>query len=177
MKEEKIIMYDSEEAASQKTLTGWVSANGRYWGKDEHMARYDGCTHKKCECGNATEKSWIRCEECRHKSDVERFNKLPFKEWDESENVCTWDGDKYFFHVDDVIEYMEENDLKEIDLLICEPIEYSLIDFEQITGSEVHEDWEPEVELEKAVNKLNKVIKELKPHSWQPGKIRTNYKI
>ena len=43
----KIILPESPEAASIQTVTGWVSSNGRYWGNDEHMARYDGSTHRK----------------------------------------------------------------------------------------------------------------------------------
>ena len=39
---EKIVTYDSAEAASIQTVTGWVSRSGRFWGNDEHMARYDG---------------------------------------------------------------------------------------------------------------------------------------
>jgi len=46
---EKIVPYDSAEAASIQTVTGWVSRSGRFWGNDEHMARYDGCTHRKCD--------------------------------------------------------------------------------------------------------------------------------
>ena len=35
---EKIVPYDSSEAASIQTVTGWVSRSGRFWGNDEHMA-------------------------------------------------------------------------------------------------------------------------------------------
>lgn len=38
---EKIIPYDSAEAASIQNVTGWVSRSGRFWGNDEQMARYD----------------------------------------------------------------------------------------------------------------------------------------
>lgn len=47
-KEKKIIPYDSPEAASFKTVTGWVSSDGIFCGNDEHVARYRGCTHIKC---------------------------------------------------------------------------------------------------------------------------------
>ena len=36
---EKIVPYDSAEAASIQTVTGWVSRSRRFWGDDEHMAQ------------------------------------------------------------------------------------------------------------------------------------------
>jgi hypothetical protein len=111
MTEEKIIMYDSPEAAEQITLTGWISKgkDGQFWYKDEHMARWAGCTHKKCDCGNVMKKSYTMCETCRAKAARERYLKLPFKEWDRVEPVTESWGDKYFFNEEDLIEYMMEN--------------------------------------------------------------------
>ena len=47
MAEKPIIMEDSPEAASIKTVTGWVSRTGRFCGDDERMARFDGSTHNR----------------------------------------------------------------------------------------------------------------------------------
>ncbi|KGB00537.1 hypothetical protein DR73_495 [Enterobacteriaceae bacterium ATCC 29904] len=44
---EKVVMMDSPEAASIQTLTGWVDRQGRYWGKDEHQARWCGAMQKQ----------------------------------------------------------------------------------------------------------------------------------
>ena len=41
---EQIIAYDSAEAASIQTVSGWVSRAGRFFGNDEHMARHDVTT-------------------------------------------------------------------------------------------------------------------------------------
>ncbi|MEB2744543.1 hypothetical protein [Citrobacter portucalensis] len=49
MKTEKIVMMDSDEAASIQTVTGWVDRQGRFWGKDENQARWCGATHRKCK--------------------------------------------------------------------------------------------------------------------------------
>ncbi|EKB5404420.1 hypothetical protein OOP60_004875 [Salmonella enterica] len=46
---EKIVMMDSDEAASIRTLTGWVDRQGRFWGNDEYQARWCGATHRKCK--------------------------------------------------------------------------------------------------------------------------------
>lgn len=48
MREVKVVMYESTEAASIEAVTGWVDPHGRFWGKDEHMARYCGSTHRHC---------------------------------------------------------------------------------------------------------------------------------
>lgn len=50
MPEQKpIIMYDSPEAASLKTVTGWVYEDGRLFGQDENLARFCDATHRSCK--------------------------------------------------------------------------------------------------------------------------------
>ena len=49
MTDKKRILYDSPEAASVQTVTGWVSSRGMFCGNDEHMARHHGSTHRVCE--------------------------------------------------------------------------------------------------------------------------------
>lgn len=51
MTDKKRILYDSPEAASVQTVTGWVSSRGMFCGNDEHMARHHGSTHRVCEKG------------------------------------------------------------------------------------------------------------------------------
>lgn len=171
-------MYDSPEAAEQITLTGWVSGGDQiFWYKDEHMARWGGCTHLKCECGNIMEKNYTKCDTCRHKSAVERYNALPFREYN-GEPVVEWDGDKYFFNEEDIIEYCEENELTSIKLLFCEENSWTTIDTDywcDIIPSD--NDLELPKELQVALDNLNAVIETLPVASYSPGKIRTEYKI
>ena len=180
--EDKIIMYDSPEAAEIQTLTGWVSKGStpntiRFWGKDEHMARWSGCTHVKCECGHIHEKTWTKCPHCREIAQRERYNALPYKEYDGKSPVVLWDGDTYFFSEDELIDWMEDedNEIEEVELLYCDPIKYSHIDC-GYWGNDAHEDWEPPKGLQDRIDALNEYIDTLLPHSWQPGKIRTSYK-
>lgn len=180
MKDEKIIMYDSPEAATYVTnIEGWIDINRRFFGKGEdgeRMARYSSHTHKTCECGNKMEKGWTKCNECRHKSSIERYNARPFKEWDGTEPICTWDGDRYFFSKEDLIAYMEDNEETAIDLLICDPVNFRRIDLDTI-ADDTHEGWEPEKELCDKIDEFNAYLKTLPPHSWMPGKVRTSYKL
>jgi hypothetical protein len=171
-------MYDSPEAGRLVTVTVWEidNPNGIIYTPKEETARYNNCTHKLCECGKPMGKFYTKCESCRQISARERYLKLPFKEWDFKEPVVVVDGDDYFFNLDDLNDYMDENHMEEIDLLICEPIKYSCIDTETL-ASEAHEDWEPTRELELKIKEFNDYIKSLPPHSWMPGKVRTTYKI
>src|SRR6185295_16106581 len=127
MKENKIIMQESDEAATFRTdISGWVSSTGRFFGngKDgERMARYEGSTHHLCDCGKAAEKAYISCSECRRKNSNDRYNALPFVEWDGKTPLTEWDGDKYFFNEEDIYQYCENNEINssELMLVICKP--------------------------------------------------------
>ncbi len=177
--ETKTIILDTDEAAaSQKTVTGWVSRNGRFYGKDEQLARWDGCTHKVCEkCGNQHEKTWTCCENCRRKNALERYQKYPFKEWDGKEPVCMFDGDKYFFSEEDIEMYLEDNEElqpEDLRLVICEP-NYAHEISEDWWADDLPEDGEMPKALSDKIDELNKFIKTLPPLSYSPGKVRTEY--
>lgn len=180
MEDKKVIRYDSPEAAQFKTgISGWVSSDGRFWGKDENMARYTGCTHVLCkDCGAATEKHYTRCEACRQKFSVESWAALPFRAWDGKAPICTHDGEIYFFTEEDLIDYLDENKLKGSDVMLvfCDPVNYYELDY-NYWGDEAHEDWEPPKELVEAVEKVNDLIRTLPAHSWTVGKIRTSYSL
>lgn len=177
--EEKIIMYDSPEAGRLVTVEAWEvdNPNGKLWTKNEHSARWNNCTHMKCECGGVREKSYTICPECRLKKARERYLELPFKEWDGVSPVCTSNGDEYFFDEESLIIYIEEledQQTTEVSLLYCDPIYYNPINYDRV-AEDTHDEWEPPQALIDEVNKFNEFIKTLKPHSWRPGKIRTSY--
>jgi hypothetical protein len=171
----KIILDTSDEAAKIVTLTGWQSSDGRFWGKDERAARYSGCTHKQCECGGLMERHWLKCAECRHKAHAERFNALPFKEWN-GEPVCTWDAQKYFFDEDDLIEYCEDNELTEVDLLFCVENNWRQVD-DDYWSDYMPEDSDGDFpkQMQEALDNLNKIIQTLPAQSYSAGKVRTKY--
>ncbi len=178
--EEKIIFPDSPEAATYKAnIEGWVSSTGHFFGKGqgaEQAARYKGSTHARCDCGGAAKHPYTACEDCRHKNRIKRYNELPFKEWDKQEPVCLYDGDEYFFSEEDLAEYLVEREMNgsDIMLVICEPIEFSVIDYETIAPA-VHEDWEPNAKLVNLVKDFNNSLRQLSTNTWMPGKTRTSY--
>ncbi len=75
----KVVMMDSDEAASIQTLTGWVDRQGRFWGDNEHQARWSGSTHRKC--GKHPEQhpaypSNSYCESCRKEDRRAKFAEM-----------------------------------------------------------------------------------------------------
>lgn len=175
----KIIHYDSDEAAKIVTLTGWLSSDGRFWGQDEHMARYSGCTHQKCDCGNITERGRTKCDDCSNKLHIERYNKKPFKEWDSQQFVYCEHYDKYFFNKGDLDDFIEEEeiDAQSLMLVICDPQNFGELnnDYWEDVLPENGDGELPKL-LQEAVDNLNKIINTLSPASWIPGKYRTEYK-
>lgn len=180
---DKIIMYDSEEAASLKSITGWVSSTGQYWGKDEHMARYAGSTHKNCECGRGIHmKHYTCCDTCIAERSRKRYLELPYQEYNGTFPLAEMDGDKYFWDEDDLIQYFEDlteddqDPLDYIDLVHCAPQYASQIGmdhWEDITPED-HEEIGTK-EFQEKLDELNKIITDMPPVSWMPGKIRTTY--
>lgn len=172
MSEEVIIFEDSADAAQIKTVTGWVSRIGRFWGDDERMARYDGCTHRRCDCGEVFE---IRsyCRKCSSKRDREKYLSMPRKVWS-GEPICLYDGDKYFFEEDELLYYCEENECqpKDLDLVFCTPEFAKEIDPNDYYSDELPEDGEVPPAIAEAFQKLNAAIMECKdPLCWYPGKV------
>ncbi len=92
----KVINYESAEAASIQTVTGWVASNGSFWGNEEHMARYVGSTHRLCEKnpehGVHETRGW--CKRCHEERMQARYDAMPRKEYDGSP-IVVYDGEDY----------------------------------------------------------------------------------
>lgn len=178
--ENKVIMYESPEAASVKTITGWVSSSGRFWANDEHMARYCGSTHKLCECGNRMTKSYIICQACRDSKATEKYLAMPFEKYT-GQPVWSASCHEYFFTEESIREHAHFNEIENLDdlqLVICVPQYIEPIDldwlFEDLAPEELGlADYAPEI-FQKFVE-VNKFIEE-KKHiaSWIGGNVRTS---
>jgi hypothetical protein len=178
MKTETIVMFDSPEAAKQVTVTGWVSRDGWFYGDDERIARYAGCTHRKCEtCENTVIKGRIYCDSCTHKRTVARYDALPTKEWDGETPLCCFDDDRYFFDWESVEEYCEDNEttVEDLMLVICDPVKPRHFDTE-LFADYLPDDGEAPDEVVAALDVLNAAIDKAPPFSWYPGKVRPIFK-
>lgn len=174
--EEKIIMFDSEEAATFKTgLSGWVSSRNHYFGNGrdaEKNARNDGSTHKLCDCGAIIRGGYSWCDSCNSRKSRERYEKLQEVEWDGITMLADWHEDRYFRDEDEVLEYCENNDVapEELRLVLCEENHYTEVDVSAIAPEDqCPEDWDGDlpVTIQEALDNLNKIIREYKkPFSW-----------
>ena len=178
MKTETMVLFDSPEAATLQTVTGWVSRDGRFYGNDERIARYAGCTHRKCEsCDNVVDKGHIYCDVCTTKRTAEKYAALPTKEWS-GEPLCTYDDDRYFFDWESVEDYCEDHDTKPEDLMlvICDPVKPKHFDSDLFTDY-LAEDGEVPDGILAALDVLNTAIDNAPPFSWYPGEVRPTFKI
>lgn len=174
MPEEKVIMLESAEAAELKTVTGWVSANGRFWGNDEDMARFDGATHRQCKQNPEHPIHSVRgyCSVCHEENRAKVFAKMPVKPWS-GEPLVIFDGDQYFFDEDSLLDYLldEDVDIAELRLCICEPNMPREIDPADLFCDDLPEDGEiRDGDLLAAFEFLNEMIRKSEPLSWSEGK-------
>lgn len=169
------IHYDSSEAAQHKTVTGWVSASGRFWGDDERMARYDGATHRNCTtdgCGTLIEINSLYCPACLGLRRVAKYNAMTKVGWDDTTPLYSDSRQIYFMSRSDLIDHLREHPEDTVDslqLIICDPNEASELDPAEIFSDEVPEDGEVPNELAEAFEALNAVIRACPPLSWSPG--------
>lgn len=171
VKDQKIVMRDSDEAAKQVTVTGWVSRNSRFYGEFEDLARYDGCTHVKCSrCDKPCEKGWTACSDCRDIKDREKYDAMPKARWDGVQMISA--GDDYYYDLESFLEHCEDEGVEPADLLplLCEP-NYAREVEPDFWCDELAEDGELPAELEAALEALNTVIRQHRfVLSWSPGK-------
>lgn len=170
--DKKPVLYESDEAASLQTVTGWVSRTGHFWGKDEHMARYDGSTHRTCSQnpahGVVETHGW--CRMCRDERMDAKFAAMPRRAYD-GEPVAVFDGDTYFFDAESIADWLVDNDIEPEDarLVFCKPNMASEIDPYEHFRDDLPEDGEVSDRLMAAFDALNAAIRDEPPLSWYPG--------
>lgn len=174
MRTREIVRYDSPEAARQVTVTGWVSLHGRFYGNDEHIARWDGCTHTVCDCGELADKGYTRCERCRAAAIVKQWEAMPIVEWDGETPFCEHDGDRFFFDEDSFYDWCDDEgiDPTEVRLVLCEGRRFRTVDTDYWCD-DLPEDGELPDAIRDALDALNAAIRAHdKPAAWYPTKQR-----
>lgn len=177
MQEQRIILNTSDESASKKTVTGWVSRTGRFFGEDERAARWDGCTHITCECGTPCERGRLCCKECRSVKAHQRYLDLPFEAWDGATPVYSNSTDKYYFDMESLHDDAQDNPGLDFQLVICKPnygrqVEDCYFEDELPDDRGLSDILSKEaIEL---IDKLNLLLA-VTVMSWSPGNVRTEY--
>ncbi|MBX9753658.1 MAG: hypothetical protein K2X80_02810 [Pseudomonadaceae bacterium] len=174
MSEKNVIMYDSPEAATLQTITGWVSSDGRFYGSDEALARYAGSTHRQCAANpnHSIYETRGYCQVCAEEKRQAQFKAMPRKPWN-GEPLVLFDGDRYFFDLDHLRDYIVDEGIKVADLqaCICEPNMASEIDLEDYFVDDLPDDGEiNDDDILAAGELLNEMIRKAPPLSWSQGK-------
>jgi hypothetical protein len=173
MSERKIILASDDDAASIQTVTGWVSRLGHFFGNDERTARYDGSTHRKCDgCGAIIERNCY-CRDCYVKKEAEKFNNMDHKEWNGTDALYSQAHDRYFFDLDELDQYCEDEETtpESLMLIICTPTYANAVSPADIYEGDLPEDGEVPSEVQAAFDELNERLTENKTIlSWYPGK-------
>ena len=172
--QKKIVMFNSPEAASLQTVTGWVSADGRFFGQDESLARFCGATHRQCKNNPDHPPHEVRgyCAQCHTEKRAKVFAAMPTKDWD-GEPLVDFDGDQYFFDADSLRDHLIDGDvsLSNLRLCICEPNMPREIDPSDVFSDDLPEDGEiRDDQLVAAFDLLNEMIRKAEPLSWSQGK-------
>jgi hypothetical protein len=171
------IFEDSPEAATPITVTAWKSRTGHIF-LEERAARYNGATHRRCQCGGTVAMNDRMCYPCREKHDVERWQ----KSW-EAGGKLVWDGetpiysdawDRYFFDfeslIDSFTDYEDSYDTSKEEgrFYLCKSVYAREVDVDYWCD-DLGEDNDLPSELYKALEAFNATIKAYgKPLSYTP---------
>jgi hypothetical protein len=149
--EKKAILPEDPEAAKRTRMAGWISRDGYFYpdkqtnADAESLARANGSTHKRCECGVVFEKCcWIKCPACRAKEEAERVANFPRQEWDGSSPLYSEAYDLWFYSYSQVEDFLADKlaeqqaegirdeeetlDFDDLDPRICEPVKVRQLD-------------------------------------------------
>ncbi|MDP2643703.1 MAG: hypothetical protein Q8P24_02070 [Desulfobacterales bacterium] len=175
---EKIILNtDSEAARHVWNLSGWMSRDGIFYGKNEEAARWRGCTHVKCKgCASPTPKHRVYCDGCAKIRAIARHNQRERAEWDEKGMIYSESADQFFSSFYEVDDYLEGSggkggakEMEALRLVICEPVFLSEVT-EDYWDDDLPENGELPESIKDALEEFNRALREVGPVSWVPGR-------
>ena len=175
MTDKKRILYDSPEAASVQTVTGWVSSRGMFCGNDEHMARHHGSTHRVCEknLDHGEHETRGYCEVCAREGRAAQYETLPKRPYDGTFPLTVWDCDEWFYDADHLIGYLVDNDIRPEDaaLVACRSVAFRDLNEEDIIDSSGAEDYDLPDDVRKALDAFNAVLEQASSNLFEADKI------
>lgn len=178
--QQETIIY--EDAAEETTITGWKCKTcNRFYGADEHMARWCHAMDlpcKGCETGRV-KKHHTYCNACQAKADLERWLKMPESDWDGASVLAVWRDDKYFFHIEDLADYLddevdEEAKLEDMRLVICRRIYPPSFCLAEYSGDYLPDDMADDFHTTEIDEAVNKFITDHFPPVYEPINVRAS---
>lgn len=169
--DEKVILPDSSEAAWPINITAWQSNKGNIY-LDEHVARYDGSTHRICKRGHLISKQGY-CEICVPLDNQEEYATYPKQKW-KDEPLYSMALDQWYFDKNSVIDVMSETgqSAQELMLVIGEPKNAYEIDPDEYFEEHLPDGINVPDEIAEAFNTLNDAIRNCaNPLCYYPSNI------
>lgn len=174
MADQETIRY--EDAAEVVTVIGWACKTcRRWWGDDEHLARWCCATDLPCECGGRKRKTYTVCAGCRERKAEERWAARERREWDGELPLFAVGLDEFVFDEDRLVELVHEHG-DGLRLLFCRPVYAREVEAD-LWYDDLPEDWDLDSVpwLADAVDALNETIRAKRqadePVSWRPGDV------
>jgi hypothetical protein len=182
---DKTIRY--EDAAERRTVEGWTCKKcRRWWGDDEHMARWCCSTDQPCACGGRRDKTYTLCGACRQRKDDEKWFSRERRPY-EGGYLYSESLSRYFDDADDVLDWLagedddsQHRDYESLRLLLCEK-EYA----QEIDGDDHFADLLPEdctlddvaADIAEAIGAVNDVISKRRAEGRQVSWMSSKYAV
>lgn len=134
MNKTKPIRY--EDTAILTEVAGWVCTEcQRFWGDEEHMARWCCATDLPCDCGQRHTNLKTKCDEClevdRQNREKGKFNKAGTVDYDGNPFIVRGE---FYEYLDDYEQDVQEG--------TCEPAEFAFMTVQLSLTLSAHEIWE-----------------------------------
>ena len=171
---EEVILPGDPRAATWKTVSGWVSRDGRFYGGEERAARYAGSTHAICyTCGVTCRKGYTKCEKCIEACKDEQWAKMERREWDGAQMLYSQTADGWFASPDEALDWMADDEerpqtLEEMRLVLGDPVGVRPLDG-SYCADQLADDCEEPKEVAEAMDAFNRAVSGI-VLSWRPGK-------
>lgn len=190
MSTDEVIKYDDPELVERReiedqsgeTITYWITSDGKLI-SDEHMARYEACTHRPCsneDCDNYARKAYTICKECRQEKRDRKYREMDEEPWPEDNRpVMIYGGDTYFHDPGEFRDWCLDRQIH--------PEDVRLVHTESVGFPRVHpywffEDYIPrgqsvndlDQEIWDAIDQLNEIIEKHAPYAYTQTDITVN---
>ncbi|HRH31971.1 MAG TPA: hypothetical protein PLK06_01470 [bacterium] len=161
--------FDYEESAAEVTVKGWACRQCHRWfGKDEHMARWCCAKTIPCECGGRIVGSWASCKDCRDRKEAAKKHEL----FANAVKLTEWEGPIYvdgvthnegfFENVEEYLDLLVWNaDLEIPDFVwVCDSMPMNLLSASEIAENACEDLFEDAADQVKGLEDLQSALDE-----------------
>ena len=159
--------FDYEESAHEVTVTGWACRQcGRWYGNNQHMARWCCAKTIPCECGGRIVVSWVVCKDCRDRKEAE----MEQSRYAAAEKLTNWDGpifvegvasnEGFFENVEEYLDLLALDPELEISdyVWVCDSVPMNLLSASEIAERACEELFEDAVDGVKGLKDLQSAL-------------------